>query len=310
MKIIRGIHNLPMSFSGCVLTMGNFDGVHLGHQTLLACLKQAKQHYNLPTVVMIFEPQPLEYFQPDNAPARLTSFQEKYYQLEQLGIDYLLCIPFNRQVATLSADDFVQQWLINQLQVQYIIVGDDFAFGRKREGDITLLAHYAKQGHFTLKSLPTYYYQAQRVSSTAIRQALSSSNFNLASQLLGRPYTICGKVIHGNALARQIGFPTANIQLHRLKPALHGVYLVEVTNTLTKRCYQGIANIGIRPTIDGKYATLEVNIFDFNQDIYGQYLTVYFKKKIRDEKKFTSLDDLKQQIIQDVCIARNISAKF
>jgi riboflavin kinase / FMN adenylyltransferase len=310
MKIIRGIHNLPMSLKGCVLTMGNFDGVHLGHQSLIAHLKQAKQHYNLPTVVMIFEPQPLEYFQPDNAPARLTSFQEKYYQLQQLHIDYLLCIPFNHQVAMLSPDDFVQQWLINQLQVHYIIVGDDFAFGRKRAGDIALLTHYAKAGHFALNSLPTYYYQGQRVSSTAIRQALSLSQFDLAQQLLGRPYTICGKVIHGNALARQLGFPTANIQLHRLKPALHGVYQVEVVNHANNNSYQGIANIGVRPTIDGKCATLEVNIFDFNQDIYGQYLTVHFKKKIRNEKKFASVDELKQQIAQDVCIARNISAKF
>lgn len=315
MKIIRGIynlkeHNLSQLFSQCVLTMGNFDGVHLGHQSLISRLKRIGQQLNLPTVVMIFEPQPLEFFSPDKAPARLTTFQEKYHYLAQLGVDYLLCIPFNQTIADLSADAFVQEWLINQLHAQYIIIGDDFKFGQHREGNAALLSRYADNKCFQLEALFSFEVDGLRVSSTMVRDALASGDFVLAEELLGRPYAICGKVIHGNALARQLGFPTANIHLHRKKAPLHGVYYVDVQNMHDGKWYQGIANIGLRPTIDGKSTTLEVNIFDFNQDIYGQHLSVIFREKIRAEKKFASLDELKQQIAQDICIAHQISAKF
>lgn len=315
MKIIRGIynlkeHNLSQEFSQCVLTMGNFDGVHLGHQSLISRLKQVGQQENLPTVVMIFEPQPLEFFSPEKAPARLTTFQEKYHHLEQLGVDYLLCVPFNQTIADLPADTFVTEWLINQLHAQYIIIGDDFKFGYHREGNAELLSRYAEGNLFKLEALSSFEFNGLRVSSTVVRDILAEGDFALAEELLGRPYSICGKVIHGNALARQLGFPTANIHLHRKKAPLQGVYFVEVKNIDDGECYQGIANIGLRPTIDGKSTTLEVNIFDFNQDIYGQHLHVVFREKIRDEKKFVSLEALKQQIAQDICIAHQISAKF
>ena len=310
MKIIRGIANLNNQFSQCVLTLGNFDGVHLGHQQLINHLIEQGKKLNLPTVVMLFEPQPLEFFSKQNAPARLTSFKEKVQLIEKLGIDYIIAVPFTQTFANMSAANFIQDWLINQLQAKYIVIGDDFRFGHERKGDITLLQQYTHNNQFAVESMPTFVYNTLRVSSTAVREALFNSDFKLAHCLLGRHYTIQGKVVHGNALARQLGFPTANIHLNRSKPALQGVYLVKVRNCCDDQHYHGIANIGIRPTIQGKKAILEVNLFDFSGDIYGQYLDVTFVRKLRDEKKFDSLTDLKQQIAQDVCTAKQISAKL
>ena len=310
MKIIRGIANLNNQFSQCVLTLGNFDGVHLGHQQLINHLIEQGKKLNLPTVVMLFEPQPLEFFSKQNAPARLTSFKEKVQLIEKLGIDYIIAVPFTQTFANMSAANFIQDWLINQLQAKYIVIGDDFRFGHERKGDITLLQQYTHNNQFAVESMPTFVYNTLRVSSTAIREALFNSDFKLAHCLLGRDYAIQGKVVHGNALARQLGFPTANIHLNRSKPALQGVYLVKVRNYCDDQHYYGIANIGIRPTIQGKKAILEVNLFDFSGDIYGQYLDVTFVYKLRDEKKFDSLADLKQQISQDVCTAKQISAKL
>ncbi|WP_085246975.1 bifunctional riboflavin kinase/FAD synthetase [Gilliamella mensalis] len=310
MKIIRGITNLKNQFTQCVLTLGNFDGVHLGHQQLINHLINKGKELNLPTVVMLFEPQPLEFFSPNNAPSRLTSFQEKVIFIEKLGVDYIIAIPFTQTFANMSADRFIQDWLINKLQAKYITIGDDFRFGFDRKGDINLLQKYAHNNDFVVESMPTFVWNNCRISSTAVRQALLNSDFHLAHCLLGRDYTIQGRVVHGNALARQLGFPTANIHLHRKKPALQGVYLVKAKNSCSNQSYHGIANIGIRPTIDGKKAILEVNLFDFSDDIYGQYLDISFVQKLRDEKKFDSLAELKQQITQDVCTAKKISAQL
>lgn len=310
MKIIRGIDNLNNQFTQCVLTLGNFDGVHLGHQQLINHLIKQSKKLNLPTVVMLFEPQPLEFFCKQNAPARLTSFKEKVELIKKLGIDYIIAVPFTQTFANMSALDFIQDWLINKLQAKYIVIGDDFRFGRERKGDINLLQQYTHNNQFVVESMPTFVWNDLRISSTAVREALFNSDFKLAHCLLGRDYAIEGKVVHGNALARQLGFPTANIHLNRKKPALQGVYFVKVKNCCSNQHYHGIANIGIRPTIEGKKAILEVNLFDFSGDIYGQYLDVIFVHKLRDEKKFDSLTDLKQQIAQDVCTAKQISAKL
>lgn len=310
MKIIRGIDNLNNQFTQCVLTLGNFDGVHLGHQQLINHLIKQSKKLNLPTVVMLFEPQPLEFFCKKNAPARLTSFKEKVELIKKLGIDYIIAVPFTQTFANMLAPDFIQDWLINKLQAKYIVIGDDFRFGRERKGDINLLQQYTHNNQFVVESMPTFVWNDLRISSTAVREALFNSDFKLAHCLLGRDYAIEGKVVHGNALARQLGFPTANIHLNRKKPALQGVYFVKVKNCCSNQHYHGIANIGIRPTIEGKKAILEVNLFDFSGDIYGQYLDVIFVHKLRDEKKFDSLTDLKQQIAQDVCTAKQISAKL
>ena len=310
MKIIRGIENLNNEFTQCVVTLGNFDGVHLGHQQLINHLIEQGKKLNLPTVVMLFEPQPLEFFSKQNAPARLTSFKEKVQLIEKLGIDYIIAVPFTQTFANMSANAFIQDWLINKLSAKYIVIGDDFRFGHERKGDITFLQQYTHNNQFAVESMPTFVYDTLRVSSTAVREALFNSDFELARCLLGRDYAIQGRVVHGNALARQLGFPTANIHLNRKKPALQGVYFVKVKNCCSNQYYHGIANIGIRPTIEVKKAILEVNIFDFSGDIYGQYLDVTFVCKLRDEKKFDSLADLKQQISQDVCTAKQISAKL
>ncbi|OCG00490.1 bifunctional riboflavin kinase/FAD synthetase [Gilliamella sp. wkB112] len=310
MKIIRGVANLKNQFTQCVLTLGNFDGVHLGHQQLINHLITKGKTLGLPTVVMLFEPQPLEFFNQDKAPSRITSFQEKVILIEKLGIDFIIAIPFTQTFANMSADSFIQDWLINKLQVQHITIGDDFRFGLNRKGDIKLLQQYANNKAFTIESMPTLVWDNLRISSTAVRQALSNSDFQVTHCLLGRDYTIQGRVIHGNALARQLGFPTANIHLHRKKPALQGVYFVKVKNLCNNQYYNGIANIGIRPTINGEKAILEVNLFDFTDNIYDQYLEVLFVKKLRDEKKFDSLVALQQQITQDVCTAKQISAQL
>ncbi len=310
MKIIRGIENLNNEFTQCVVTLGNFDGVHLGHQQLINHLIEQGKKLNLPTVVMLFEPQPLEFFSKQNAPARLTSFKEKVQLIEKLGIDYIIAVPFTQTFANMSANAFIQDWLINKLSAKYIVIGDDFQFGRDRKGDINLLQQYTQNNQFSVESMPTFVWNNLRISSTAVREALFNSDFELARCLLGRDYAIQGRVVHGNALARQLGFPTANIHLNRKKPALQGVYFVKVKNCCSNQYYHGIANIGIRPTIEAKKAILEVNIFDFSGDIYGQYLDVTFVCKLRDEKKFDSLADLKQQISQDVCTAKQISAKL
>ncbi|MBI0060959.1 bifunctional riboflavin kinase/FAD synthetase [Gilliamella sp. M0320] len=309
MKIIRGIDNLNNEFTQCVVTLGNFDGVHLGHQQLINHLIEQGKKLNLPTAVMLFEPQPLEFFS-KQAPTRLTSFKEKVQLIEKLGIDYIIAVPFTQTFANMSANAFIQDWLINKLSAKYIVIGDDFQFGRDRKGDINLLQQYTQNNHFLVESMPTFVWNNLRISSTAVREALFNSDFELARCLLGRDYAIQGRVVHGNALARQLGFPTANIHLNRKKPALQGVYFVKVKNCCNNQYYHGIANIGIRPTIEGKKAILEVNIFDFSGDIYGQYLDVTFVCKLRDEKKFDSLADLKQQISQDVCTAKQISAKL
>lgn len=310
MEIIHGLYNLCQRFNQCVITMGNFDGIHLGHQALIERLKQVGQTTKLPTVVMLFEPQPLEFFKPIDAPSRLMSFKEKYQFIQSLGVDYILVITFNQTFANMSAQNFIEQGLIAQLNAQYVIVGDDFRFGVKRQGDIELLQQYADKGSFVLESLSTYIINDKRVSSTAVRQALADDDFVLSNIFLGRSYTIKGRVVHGNQLARQLGFPTANIHLQRKKPALHGVYFVKVISNCFEKDYFGIANIGIRPTINGKTAILEVNLFDFNQNIYGQYLQVEFIEKIRDEVKFDSLSALQAQIEQDICIAKQIRAKL
>ncbi|MBC9130458.1 bifunctional riboflavin kinase/FAD synthetase [Frischella sp. Ac13] len=310
MKIIRGFANLNNQFTQCVLTLGNFDGLHLGHQQLINQLVTQGKKLNLPTVVMLFEPQPLEFFGSDKAPPRLTSFREKYLLLQSFNIDYLLVIPFNQHFANMGAVEFIEQGIIRQLNAKYVIVGDDFCFGIHRQGNVALLQDYAEKAFFELVCMSTYIIDQLRVSSTAVRKALANDDFNLASRLLGRPYVIQGYVVHGNQLARQLGFPTANIWLNRRKPAVHGVYFVKISDHYSRQQYYGIANIGIRPTVNGTTAILEVNIFDFSGNIYGHCLAIEFIEKIRNEFKFDSLTALQRQIAQDICIAKQIQAKF
>ncbi|MBD2784101.1 bifunctional riboflavin kinase/FAD synthetase [Xenorhabdus sp. DI] len=304
MELIRGIHNIRARHHGCVLTIGNFDGVHRGHQALLKHLKQEGQRLGLPTMVMIFEPQPLEVFVADKAPARLTRLRDKIKYLAQNGVDYLLCVKFDNHFAANSPEAFVSQLLVEKLGVKFLAIGDDFRFGKHRLGDFHYLQQAGQQYHFDVASTDSFCDSGLRISSTAIRQALQSDDLALAEILLGHPYSISGRVVHGKELGRTIGFPTANLPLKRLVAPVQGVYAVEV-HGLGNKPLPGVANIGNRPTVAGQGLQLEVHLIDTQMDLYGRHIDVVLRKKLRNEQRFASLDALKQQIANDVVAARN-----
>ncbi|PHM71116.1 bifunctional riboflavin kinase/FAD synthetase [Xenorhabdus kozodoii] len=304
MELIRGIHNIRARHHGCVLTIGNFDGVHRGHQALLKHLKQEGQRLGLPTMVMIFEPQPLEVFVADKAPARLTRLRDKIKYLAKNGVDYLLCVKFDKHFAANSPATFVSQLLVEKLGVKFLAIGDDFRFGKNRRGDFHYLQQAGKQYRFDVASTDSFCDSGLRISSTAIRQALHDDDLALAEILLGHPYSISGRVVHGKQLGRTIGFPTANLPLKRLVAPVQGVYAVEV-HGLGDTPLPGVANIGHRPTVAGHGLQLEVHLIDTQMDLYGRHIDVVLRKKLRSEQRFASLDALKQQIAKDVVAARN-----
>lgn len=303
MKFIRGIHNLREQHRGCVLTIGNFDGVHRGHQALLAQLCKEGRQRNLPVMVMLFEPQPLELFAADKAPARLTRLREKVRYLEQAGVDAVLCVRFDRRFAAQTAQSFVADLLVDKLGVAFLAVGDDFRFGAGRQGDFLLLQNAGIKYGFDVISTQTFCDDGKRISSTAIRQALAEDNLPMANALLGRPFSISGRVVHGDALGRTIGFPTANLPLRRTVSPVKGVYAVEVLG-LGSQPLPGVANIGTRPTVAGVRQQLEVHLLDVSIDLYGRHIEVVLRDKIRNEQRFASLDALKEQIANDVVTAR------
>lgn len=303
MKFIRGIHNLNEQHRGCVLTIGNFDGVHRGHQALMSRLCEEGRKRNLPVVVMVFEPQPLELFAGDKAPARLTRLREKLRYMAEAGVDKVLCVRFDRRFAALSAQRFISDLLVEKLDVKYLAVGDDFRFGAGRQGDFLLLQKAGAEYGFEVVSTETFCDGGKRISSTAVRQALAVDDLALAQSLLGHPFTISGRVVHGDALGRTLGFPTANLPLRRSVSPVKGVYAVEVRG-LTPEPLPGVANIGTRPTVKGLRQQLEVHLLDINMDLYGRHIDVVLKKKIRNEQRFASLEALKEQIANDVVTAR------
>ncbi len=298
MELIRGQHNIQPRHHGCVATIGNFDGVHLGHQAILGQLADKAADLGLPTLIITFEPQPQEYFAPAKTPARLTRLREKLLVLEALGVDRILCLRFDRRLAALSAQDFIQQLLVQGLGVRYLVVGDDFRFGHARQGDFALLMQAGQEFGFQVEHTPTVVLGQERVSSTRLRSALAQPDLDLASRLLGRPYRVCGRVAHGDKRGRTIGFPTANVHLHREVMPLSGVYAVWL-HGIGPQPRPGMANIGRRPTVDGVRELLEVHLFDFQQDIYGCAVSVDFLKHLRAERRFESLDALCQQLEQD-----------
>jgi len=297
MQLIRGLHNLSEEHRGCALTIGNFDGVHLGHLEILKNLKKAADEQNLLSCIMSFEPLPMEYFNRQTAPVRLHRIREKWGALQHTNIDYFLCAKFDHYLAELSADDFIKTILLEKLNVKYLLIGDDFRFGNKRSGDFETLKQAGKKYGFEVRNSTSFCFQNDRISSSRIRHALMQNQLELAEKMLGRPYQICGHIAHGDKRGRTIGFPTANIKLHRHASAVHGVYAVHMIGD-NLSC-NGVANVGKRPTVNGHDLQLEVHLFDFDQEIYGKKVCVEFKQKIRDEKRFDSFDDLKQQIIKD-----------
>ncbi len=308
MELIRGAHNLRPEHRGCVATIGNFDGVHLGHQAVLGQLAEKADDLGLPGVVIIFEPQPMEYFAPDKAAARLSRFREKVHALRRYSVDRVLVLRFDQQFAALSASEFIEQVLVQGLDVRYLVVGDDFRFGHGRSGDFDLLCEAGRQHDFEVVNMHTFYINDERVSSTRIREALLAGKLHEAEQLLGRPYRMSGRVAHGHKRGRSINYPTANIHLHRHTTPIMGVYAVEMFG-IAGEPLAGVANIGSRPTVDGTRTLLEVHLFDFDRDIYGCHVDIQFVEKIRDEQRFDSFEQLRAQIDKDAEQARRIFAQ-
>lgn len=302
MELIRGAHNLRPQHRNCVATIGNFDGVHLGHQAILAQLRREADSRGLPCVVITFEPLPHEFFRGTQAPARLTGLRDRLREFARHGIDRVLLLRFNHCLADLEADQFVKQILVEGLHIQAMIVGDDFRFGRDRAGDFASLRKAGERHGFEVIRRETYDLDGQRVSSTRIRHALAIGDLNAAQELLGRPYTLCGRVRHGDARGRMIGFPTANIALPTSTAPIRGVYAVNITSEAGLNA-KGVANIGIRPTVDGHHLLLEVHVLFFSGNLYYQHLCVTLRHKLRDEKRFESLDALKHQIRHDANLA-------
>jgi riboflavin kinase/FMN adenylyltransferase len=304
MTFIRGLNNLKPEHKPCVASIGNYDGVHRGHQYVIATALEHSQRLGLPSTVITFEPLAKEYFRP-NSVQRLTTVEQRVELLLAQGIDQVLCLDFNQAFASYSPMAFIQEVLIDGLGIKHLCVGDDFRFGKDRAGDFSLLTEVGQSQDFKVTAHQTFELDGQRVSSGRIRQALGQGKFKLAEALLGRPYQISGVVAKGQQLGRTINYPTANIVLPKMLMPINGVFAV-TAKLQNGDTIDGVANVGNRPTVDGKENRLEVHLFDFDQDIYDQTISVYFVEKIRDEIKFDSFDDLKAQIERDAARSRVI----
>jgi len=301
MQIFRSI---SPSATPIALTIGNFDGIHLGHQAMLERLEKAAAERGLPACVMTFEPHPREFFMPYAAPARLTSLREKLELFEKYGVDRVYICRFTHGFAHIPAAAFISDLLCDRLQVKWVLIGDDFRFGAKRAGDLAMLQQAGLRCGFEVNDMHSVMEGDLRVSSTAVREALAGGDLEQAAQLLGRPYSISGRVVHGDKAGRKLGYPTANIQLKHNKPPLSGIFAVKLHGLNGEGMY-GAASLGIRPTVkhDGK-PTLEVHVFDFDRQIYGQHVRVDFFHKLREEQKFASLEELIEAIGNDVAQAK------
>ncbi|MGE0372404.1 MAG: bifunctional riboflavin kinase/FAD synthetase [Gammaproteobacteria bacterium] len=307
MQLMRGFRQRHFRHSGCVATIGNFDGIHLGHQAVLGQVAEKASELGLPSVVITFEPHPQEFFRPDNAPMRLTGFREKMQTLRRYAVDHVLCLRFGRALADMPAQDFIREVLVDSLGVRCLVIGGDFRFGRDRKGDVALL----QQSGFQVLVMRAFEIGGERVSSTRIRAALQQGDLAAAEKLLGRCYRLSGRVVEGDRRGRQLGYPTANIHMNRRARAhcgtrsapVVGVFAVQVFG-LEREPLPGIANIGTRPTVGGAQCRLEVHLLDFEGDLYGRHLQVEFLTRLRDEARFESLEALKQQIRRDEARAR------
>lgn len=299
MEIIRDRSNLRPEHRGCAATIGNFDGVHVGHQAILSELRKQALMRGVPPVVVTFEPTPREYFAPQTAPPRLTGFREKYEMLDYHGIVRTLVLRFNAGLAALPAERFIKEILVDGLRVEYLVVGDDFRFGKDRAGDFRMLQAAGAKYGFDAAATPTQTHAGERVSSTRVRRALADGDLALASELLGRMYRMSGKVIRGDRIGRQLGYPTANLRRAQKRLPLSGIFLVRVYGLDGAPLY-GMASAGTRPTVNGQHAQVEVYIFDFDRDIYGEHIEVEFLEKLREEEKFPDLETLREQIRLDV----------
>ena len=309
MILIRDSYNVQAQHRPSVVSIGNFDGVHLGHVRLLALLKEKAQALGAKATAMTFEPHPHEFFSPQNAPPRLSRWRDKLEKLSDAGVDQVFSLRFNESLSQTSAEDFVRKYLVEGIGVRHVVIGDDFRFGRKRAGDVHALRKLGEQWNFSISTVDTYLIGDERVSSTRIRDVLKQDDFDTARSLLGYPYAIHGKIAHGDKRGRTIGFPTANIILPHDNIPVWGVYavLMQFPDSEPK---PGVANVGVRPTVGGDRVLLETHLFDFSEDIYGERVRVEFKSKIRDEQRFDSFDALKAQIDKDAAAARSWFEQF
>ncbi len=299
MKTFRDIEKLPQ-IKGSVVTIGNFDGIHLGHQKIIAQLKEHAEKLKVPSVVISFNPTPQNFFGADHAV--LSSYEEKDFFLSSLGINYHLVINFNKEFSNINAQTFIEEFLLRKLNIKLCLVGDDFRFGKNRVGDFSLLQENGDKHGFAVEETATIEHNQIRISSTRIRECLQQNNLEETKKLLGRSYSISGKIVRGQQRGRTINFPTINILPNRSKSPVSGVFAVKVK--LSGQTYFGICNAGHKPTVDGREFLFETHIFDFEKDVYEQFAEIDFLKHVRPEKKFNSFEELKDQIEKDVIVAK------
>ncbi|MEN7341564.1 MAG: bifunctional riboflavin kinase/FAD synthetase [Pseudomonadota bacterium] len=298
-----------LSGSRSVVTIGAYDGIHVGHQALLSRTKRVALDHRLPAVVMSFEPTPKEYFGGANAPARITRFGERARLFEDAGIDGFFCVRFDASLAAISVDAFIREYIVEALNTRHLVVGDDFRFGARASGGVEDLIQAGQQGDFTVEQLSSITdASGLRYSSTAVREALETGDLALVRRLLDRPYVLTGRVVHGQQLGRTLGFPTANIRLKRRVAPVSGVFAVRVL--IDGAWHEGVASIGTRPTVNGEGVLLEVFVFDFASDLYGRYLDVELVDQLRGEEKFDSLDEMTMQMHRDVSDAKTALARY
>jgi riboflavin kinase/FMN adenylyltransferase len=308
MQIVRGLYNLRPEHRGTALTIGNYDGVHRGHQTVLASVRERARALGVAPTVVTFEPTPQEYFGRAGAPPRLMRLRDKLIALREQCVERTLCLHFDARLAALSAEEFIERVLVRGLGARHVVVGADFRFGCGRRGDVELLSEAGIVHGFSVAAAPTFVLDGERVSSTAVRRALASGDLQHASTLLGRPYRICGRVIGGQRLGRTLGYPTANLRPGRRVCPVHGIFAVRVSGAGAD-ALPGVASLGTRPTVGGEELLLEVHLFDFDAELYGRRLEVEFIARLRDEEHFPSMEALAAQMRRDEAQAREILAR-
>jgi len=308
MELVRGLHNLSRPAQGCVLTVGNYDGVHLGHQRIIGVLKERARQLGSSATVLVFEPSSKEFIDPEGAPARLTRWREKFVALASQGVERLVTLRFDECMRAMTPECFVDELLVQRLGTRHLVVGDDFRYGSNAGGTIESLRTAGQAHGFGVEQMAPFVFDGVRVSSTAVRDRLAQSDYPGAARLLGRAYRMTGRVVHGRQLGRTLGFPTANLRLMRRKPPLWGILAVWVYG-VADRPLPGVASLGTRPTVNGTEPLLEVHVFDFSGDLYGRAIEVEFVAKLRDEVKFDSLDALMVQMNIDGAQARDLLSK-
>jgi riboflavin kinase / FMN adenylyltransferase len=308
MELVRGLRNFSQRHQGCVLTVGNYDGVHLGHQKIIGVLKSRAAELRAAATVLVFEPSSKEFIDPEGAPPRLTRWREKFLALAEQGVDRLVTLRFDEYVRAMTPESFVDELIVDRLGTRHIVVGNDFRYGCNAGGTIESLRAAGAARGFGVEQIAPFVFDGVRVSSTAVRERLGRGDFDGAERLLGRPYRMFGRVIRGRELGRTLGFPTANLRLMRRKPPVRGVLAVRVYG-IEPVPLAAVASLGTRPTVGGTDMLLEVHVFDFAGDLYGREIEVEFVAKLREEVKFDSLDAMMVQMKVDAVQARDLLSK-